>query len=314
MNLIINNHVIDADIVTILNEVKKENNNKYLSIIGKENNNNIKITCPFHKNGQENHPSCFVFCDKNDKEVEYGYYKCFTCGAKGHLYELVSYCLEITKNQARQWLVDNFSNTVIEKQLYLDKIDLNKEKEKYLDESILEKYSYYHPYLQKRKISFDIAKKFKVGWNEENNSITFPIWDIHNNLLGITERSIDTKHFNIPSNIKKPLYLLNYIIKEHITSVFIVESQINALTLWTWGFPAIALFGTGSKEQYEILKKSGIRHYYLCFDGDEAGNKGASRFIHNMKKDVIITNIVIPTGKDVNDLTKEEFLKILNNS
>ena len=86
---------------------------------------------------------------------------------------------------------------------------------------------------------------------------------------------------------------------------------MNALTAWSYGIPAVALFGTGSSYQYDILKKSGIRSYILCFDGDEAGRKGAKRFMQNMKKNVFITDMEMPLGKDVNDMEKDEFLNLL---
>ena len=58
------------------------------------------------------------------------------------------------------------------------------------------------------------------------------------------------------------------------------------------------------------MKKSGIRNYILCLDGDEAGHKGTERFKANMNNDVFISVKHIPDGKDVNDLTKEEFDKV----
>ena len=48
------------------------------------------------------------------------------------------------------------------------------------------------------------------------------------------------------------------------------------------------------------------------FDGDEAGDKGIEKFIKNIRKDVIINIIKLPRGKDVNDLTKDEFNVLLN--
>jgi len=69
---------------------------------------------------------------------------------------------------------------------------------------------------------------------------------MNNKLVGVFERSLETKKFIIPSNIDKPVYLLNYIVNHHITKVYIVESCINALTLWGWNRPAVALFGTGT--------------------------------------------------------------------
>ena len=161
--------------------------------------------------------------------------------------------------------------------------------------------------MAQRKLTPDVLRKFKVGYNTETNSITFPVWDEHGNLVMITERSVNTKHFYIPPDVIKPIYLLNFIKKENITSVYVTESQINALTLWSWGYPAIALLGTGSTYQYNILKKSGIRSYILCFDGDEAGDHGKIRFINAFNNDVLISSKQIPRNKDVNDLTKEEF-------
>lgn len=70
--------------------------------------------------------------------------------------------------------------------------------------------------------------------------------------------------------------------------------------------------GTGSKEQYEILKKSNIKNFVLLFDGDIAGRHGAQRFIKNMDNNTFITDIVMPKNKDVNDLSYDEFENILN--
>ena len=46
------------------------------------------------------------------------------------------------------------------------------------------------------------------------------------------------------------------------------------------------------------------------FDGDSAGRKGADRFKKNVKGK-LLTDIHLPEGKDVNDLSKEEFLDLL---
>ena len=80
--------------------------------------------------------------------------------------------------------------------------------------------------------------------------------------------------------------LLNFVNRDKIDKVYVCESQLDALRGWTLGLPCIALFGTGSKHQYDILNKSGIRVYNLMFDGDEAGRKGAKRFIQNINCDI----------------------------
>lgn len=307
-DLVIDNKIIDSPIKDILLKLRKDCNNEYLHYIGNEHNNNIKVTCPFHANGQEHHPSMFVFSNSESYEVPYGFYRCFTCGEKGMLWELVGKCLNKTSEHGKQWLLDNFDTTFEVKSLDLPEIDLNNKKSVYLNESVLDEYSYFHPYMFKRKLTEDIIKRFKIGFDMKTNCITFPIWDEHNHLVGITERNVDTKHYYIPEGMHKCIYLLNYIKNMSITEVWVCESQINALTCWSWGYPAIALLGTGSKQQYEILKKSGIRIYHLCLDGDDAGKKGTNRFLNSFKDESVLIDVVdIPKSKDVNDLDFNEF-------
>lgn len=310
MDLIINKHVIDADVETILKDIRNQTSNRYLHDIIKRGLN-VAITCPEHKNGQELNPSCYVYNDKTSDTVPYGWYRCFTCGDQGPLYKLVAKCLNISIDEAKQWLIDNYSNTFTEKMIELPTIDVgNKIPKNVLNESILNDYAYFHPYMFQRGLTENVILKFKIGYNKNNDSITFPVWDEHDNLIGITERNVKTKYFHIPENMGKPVYLLNHIIKNHITEVVVCESQLDALKCWTWDIPAIALFGTGSKKQYEILNNSGIRFYHLALDGDLAGEHGIKRFIENIRNDVFVDIIKIPQGKDVNDLNKEEFMSL----
>ena len=310
MDLIIKGKRIDAPIMTILTTLKSEIHNGLLKDIERENQDNIPITCPSHKNGRENKPSCFVYCRKDNDKVEYGRVHCFTCGYSARLHEFVGDCFGQSEEFGKSWLIQRFGTMIESDSEYLEPIIIDSFKNKYMDESVLNKYMFYHPYMWQRGLSKEVVDKFGVGYDKTHNSITFPVWDEQNRLVMITSRNVSNKYFHIEKNKDKPVYLLNFINRENIDKVYVCESQINALTLWTWGYPAIALFGTGSSHQYEILNKCGIRNYILCFDGDIAGNKGRNRFIENMRKDVLISYKLIPDGKDVNDLTKEEFEKL----
>lgn len=311
MRLIIKNRVIDTPIPIILNKLKMEINNGLLSTILPENDDNVSITCPIHKNGRESNPSCNVYTKKDNPKVEYGHVHCFTCGFSTPLAGLIGKCFDKDIDFGEEWLYERFGVPYSENISGLEDIILtHKEKPQFLDPDILNKYNYYNDYLFNRGISKDIIDKFKIGYNPYNKSVTFPVWDIVNNLVMITSRSTIDKTFYIDKDKDKPVYLLNFINDMNITSVYVCESQINALTLWSWGYPAIALIGTGSQYQYDILNKCGIRNYILCFDGDEAGDKGTARFYKNMRKDVFISQKKIPRNKDVNDLTKDEFEKL----
>lgn len=306
--LVIDNQIIDSPLLTILKKVRETSHNEYLKDM-KVRGDNIRITCPFHKNGNENNPSCDVY-QGDDEKLEYGYYKCFTCGEQGPLYNLIAHCLNKSINYAKDWLIENFSNSITTYKKVLPEIILKKETKKYLDENILDTFQNYHPYMEKRKLTKKIIDMFKIKYDKDTKCLVFPVWDENNNLVMLTRRSVENKRFIIPPDAEKPIYLLNYINRLGIKDVAVTESQINALTLWSIGIPAIALFGTGSKKQYEILNKSGIRTYYLFFDGDEAGDKGRTRFLKNIRNDVIVSTAILPRGKDVNDLSEQEVLNL----
>lgn len=310
MNLIINNRIIDTPLIKILKQVKSEINTEKLREF-KEKHDNVIVTCPFHKNGQEQHPSGNLYCG-DSPEIEYGWFKCFTCGETGPLTKFIGECFNSTTEFGKEWLLERFGNTIVEKKLELLPINLNANTTQCLDEKILDSFQNYHPYMTQRKLTSDVIDKFKIKYDIDTKSIVFPVWDERGKFLMLTRRSVENKTFIIDADKEKPVYLLNFIRQMNIKSVYVCESQINALTLWSWNYPAVALFGTGTKIQYEILSKSGIRVYNLCFDGDEAGDKGVKNFIKNLgDKGALINVIKIPRGKDVNDLTKEEFDKIM---
>ena len=309
MELVIDNKVISAPVEDILKLVHEECGGRYLNkIIPK--GDNVFIQCPYHKDGRESKPSCMVLNRDDDPTVYKGTVHCFACGISVPLYSLVGHCFEEDDEFGKEWLKERFGNILLQKREILPKIDLSVETPQYLDESVLDKYSYFHPYMFKRKLTEDVIRKFRVGYNSTTDSITFPVWDEKNRLLFITERSVNSKRFTIPEGVSKPVYLLNFMLKENRTTVFVCESQLNALYLNSLGFPAVALFGTGTAEQYVILNRSPIRHYILALDGDDAGDRGVKRFIKNIRKDVFVDVMLLPRGKDCNDLSFEEICNL----
>lgn len=309
MELIIKNKVIDASVYDILQEVHRECKGRYLNTII-DKGDNVFIQCPFHSDGLEKHPSCTVFARDDDKSTDKGITHCFACGISVPLFTLVGHCLGEDDEYGKEWLVQRFANIFVEKQTYLPEIQLTKQEDPVLDESILMQFAYFHPYQFQRKLSEEVILKYKVGYDVQTDSITFPVWDEKNRLRFVTKRSVKGKQFFIPPGVKKPVYLLNFMIRENKDTVFVCESQINALYLNTLGYPAVALIGTGTKEQYEILNKCPIRHYILAFDGDPAGDKAITRFLTNIRKDVFVDIMVLPRGKDCNDLTGEEIANL----
>lgn len=167
----------------------------------------------------------------------------------------------------------------------------------------------------KRKLTKEVVDRFRVGYDKLRDMITFPVWDEANNLKMITARSTKTKLFNIPKNADKGklLYLLNFAIQDKVPMIGITEAQIDALTSWGYGFPCVATFGSPTKDQINLLSKSGIRVIVTLFDNDEAGIKFTNMVNRNLPKNIMTINIKLPENKkDINDLSKEEFENCLN--
>ena len=310
--LIIDNKTISTPIIEILKEIKNSLTNGKLASL-KVKNDNIVVNCPVHKNGLENTPSCNVYIGKDTKDLHTGDFHCFTCGSKGPFYHFVAECFDADDEWAKEWLLENYADGIIEYEMDLPEIDLNpvNHRNEGISESSINGLQDFHPYMLERKLTKEVCKQFEVKYDPKGKCLVFPVRDETGKLVMLTRRSVENKRFVIDAEKDKPVYLLYYLIKKNIQEAYVFESQINCLTAWTHGFPGIALFGTGSHHQYDILNKSNIRVYNLVFDGDDAGDKGIQKFLKNIRKDVIVNIVKVPRGKDFNDLTYEEAEKLI---
>lgn len=304
----IGNYIINAPIFDILKKLKSELTNGKLARM-EDKGDWVRITCPVHSDGHESNPSCGVYVG-DDLNTEYGYTHCFTCGIACNFIQCVAYCLDSDYSYAKSWLTTNYGVKSSEQELQLEPIILNdnKEKDEYLDESVLSNFTSWHPYLEKRKLIPKVCTEFKVCYDPKSECVVFPVYDEKGKLWMLTRRSVKNKTFIIDKNKDKPVYLMYYIRQHGIKEVTVMESQINALTGWGWGVPSVATFGCNvTNKQMEVFNKSGLQHIYLCYDGDDAGIHGTKRFLERINKNILVDVIIMDKGKDVNDITEERF-------
>ena len=314
MDLIINNKIIDTDIGEILDKINKDLHTHYFRdrIL---RGNNLNITCPFHKGGNENHPSCNIYIDKTSPDIPYGFYRCFTCGESGNLWNLVARLFDAPDEFGKQWLVDNFGELLDDRLPVLPEIEITKPKGKYLSDDIIDTFENRHPYMYQRGLTDEVIDKFQIKYDKENDCIVFPVWDSYGRLVMLSTRSVSGKTFNLEKAVVKPVYLLYDIIKEGASYAIICESQINALYCQSIGLSAVATFGCNvTSEQVECLKKSGIRHFIIGFDGDDAGRNAASRLRKMLEGEAFVDVLDLPNGKDLNNLSKDEIIELLAKS
>ena len=290
------------------------------------------VHCPFHKDGQESKPSCGVSLKGshyNGKFNPPGQFHCFTCGAVKTLNETLQFLFD--KYHPSKDIIDDIQSTTGDFDYQYDTIFSGQEIDNvlavlrpkrpkkspypYPTEEELSQYRYTIQYMYDRKLTDDIIEKYDVGfdanwqpkgWKTTCPSVTFPVRDRNGVCLFIARRSIAGKNFFLPENIRKPVYGLD-MIPEDATHVCICESIFNALTCVLYGHPAVALLSTGDEYQYSQLSGLGVNNFILCLDPDEAGQKGTERLIRKFKNSRLLWKLNIPEGKDVNDLSKEEF-------
>lgn len=313
----INGMQIEATGNEILNNLQislHQNGINLLNVVKPEHNGNIQFSCPSHKGGQEKSPSCGMLTKtsyRNGREYDAGTVHCFTCGYTATLPEFISFCFGYNDGGifGNNWLKANYSTAMVERDRHFN-ININRNKSTTnqlpnISDDILDSLAYTHPYMYKRGLTDEIIDKFDIGYDNVTDSITFPVSDIYGNIKWIQTRSVKGKFYKIPEGIVKTDYLYGVYqaIQSKSTSVVICESPLNALTLWKFNKPAIALFGTGGGNQYEMLKKLPFRHYLLALDPDEAGKNGTMKLINRLRRYKLLSRLEYPKNsyKDIND-------------
>lgn len=230
-------------------------------------------------------------------------------GESCSLEQLISRCFGIDDlgQYGINWLKNNFLGDILaDRKVYIN-LERNSVKTNpranYIDEKELDSYRYYHPYMFRRKMTPEVIEIFDIGYDRKTDCITFPIRDKYGNCLFIARRSVTTKYFNYPNNIEKPVYGIYelYRFKKFPKEIYICESMIDAITLWTHKKYAVALNGLGTRYQFEQLRELPCRKFILALDNDAAGYKGRTRIRDNIRNK-LITDIILPTNrKDINE-------------
>lgn len=221
---------VDASIYDIIHLLKEQLNAEGIMLLGaiRDTPDNLMISCPYHKMGQERRPSAGI--KKKD-----GTFHCFACEEVHTLPEVISHCFgkEDAGAFGYSWLMKNF--VMISKEDRRDvELDFVRPESVVgrisssgitgrssdsinclgednslgcVNEDELERYRVIHPYWAKRGITNpDVIELFDLGYDKETDCITFPVRDINGRCLFVARRSVKTKFFNYPAGAEKPLY------------------------------------------------------------------------------------------------------------
>lgn len=169
-------------------------------------------------------------------------------------------------------------------------------------------------YLKGRGVSEKVQEVLQTGRDDKHKAVAFTWHDKDGNIVNIKFRSEKEKYFWYADGqpIKYHVYGLFLIRKLKKEIAYIVESEIDALYLWSNGFPAIALGRAGMSEmQKELILSSGIKTLVIATDNDKAGRRAGLEIIRELNGYMEIHTINFPDNvKDVNDM-KPDVLKPL---
>jgi len=274
----------------------------------KQINNNIMMSCPFH---EDKNPSFGI-------NVDTGSWNCFSCGRKGR--DIKSLSKELNMPELEKYFsyhsYSDLSNYVKNK--------LGNKKQENLTNGFSYLIDYYksnytHEYLNSRGITLDIAEKFNIGYDRENNALTFPVYTYDNKFLGFTYRYLEGnfryKHeFNKSVTLYGSQFLTKY-------DIILVEGNIDVLKAYSLGFKnVVGLMGTKINEtQINLLKKFGER-IIIALDDDfnKKANWGriATKRIVKQLMNQFGTRLYIGEykkgKKDFGDLNNKDDFKIID--
>ena len=312
----VDNYIIETPLYEVVMKLKMALTNGKLREIKSWSigDDNIVVTCPnrHHKGGHEHSAAMNIYVGDSDK-IPYGYCKCWACDFQCSFVYFVAECFECSEDFAKKWLIDKFGKLAGTKVVIDDDIILKPKKHTAkLPASYLDTLQSWHPYLAERKLSREVCELFKVKYDPMTSQIVFPCFDVAGNIVMAPRRSVVYKNFYLDKEQDKPVYCLDYIIKNNITTAMICEGPIDVLTCYTYGYPAIGTFGNPSPSQIDAINKSPIKVLYLAMDNDAAGRRMTNTIKAGLSSRILVKEVNWGFGKkDCNELTYEEFQKVM---
>lgn len=283
-----------------LKSILIENALTQLGISAKDSKN--KFVCPVCQSGSKQNKTSGFSINKESNT-----WKCFSCSLGGDVIELVSKVKDCNFKEACSFLEQNFpaysggsiTSTFSEAPSPSSKFEQTKHAIKQNDNSPA------LDYLRNvRQVDIANSMRSHIYYDSHRHSVVF--LDKKEHLINY--RGIDKPDKgNAKESILKNAVFDKTFKKENAT-VYLTEGVINALTLHSIGFSAIALFSTSNKVDSADKLKQYLdgKNIILAFDPDTAGGKYGQFWMKLLASSNIrylsVSVLNLPNEKDVNDL------------
>ncbi len=289
-------------------EVLKENLKGYVETITQKSKGSNKYICPFCNSGKGKNGTGAFSIEKDGKR-----WKCFSCGESGDIFDLIGKIENITDHNEQFKRVADMFNVDIQSEYTHNNTHIHTNTQKDYTNFFLQAHKNISKtdYPLKRGLSQEVINRFKLGyiaeWKHPKAPETAPTSP---RLIIPTSKSSylarDTRQ-DIPENQRQ--YSKNKVGSIHIFNrkaiktaqkpIFIVEGEIDALSIIEVGGEALALGSTVMINQFiKSLESETIKQpFIIALDNDEAGKKATSDLEQAFKELKIEYYIQSITGK-----------------
>jgi len=166
------------------------------------------------------------------------------------------------------------------------------------------------PYLTGRGIDPEVQRMFDCGYDSGKSAVVMPWHDPDGTIINAKWRATWSKVFFYAKGgapVRNMIYGIHLVYARKIARVVIVESETDALYLWSCGIPAIAVGGsTFTDNQAEMLRMSPVTALVIGTDNDAAGEKLREEVADKIRGYCELYDARWPDGaKDANDVGDE---------
>lgn len=200
------------------------------------------------------------------------------------------------------------------------------------DKKLLEKLQFQYwesaeaqEYILSRGIDEFSARTFGLGYDKKKGMVVTPMFDTHDNCVGLIGRSIHEKRFknskDLPSS--KTLFNISKAKKQNSDTLVIVESNFDCIRAHQAGFPntVATLMGTFTEHHRTQVSRS-FSNVIIAVDTDEPGIALAKKIARMCNEVGVFTRrmafsdyeMLPREGKDLSDCTDDEIRIALRNA
>lgn len=269
--------------------------------------------CPICKSGEgKNHTGAFSLKGTS--------FKCFACGAGGDIFDLVGAVENLPDHSSQYKRVAEMYQNQAKSEQYTHTHIHTPEQENKVDFTDFIKKAYSNvgntTYWKERGISQPVIDKFMLGY--DNNRVIIPVSRTYYKARAV-RADIQPKYL-IPKGAKTALFN-GKALAAATAPVFIVEGEIDALSIIEAGGTAVALGSTNNTRLlYKALEESTTEQCLIvCMDNDNAGEKASKEIIAKLtESNIRCLKYNISAGcKDANEAllrNREAFIQSVQNA